>query len=156
MKQYIRTNEDGEKVINYDLLDMAARINFMEDAKRFASEIELGLSDTDFSDGEKAEAINSAATECAGQAFYVFTDNGDEVLVDSDTKQQWIESVIGELEERYSVSPTLMNVSERYGEHVAVSIADYRELNPDGEFSQDADGIYEMRNGRKEQIARRE
>lgn len=103
MKQYVRTNSDNEKVIDYDLLDMAARINFIEDAKRFASDIEIDLSDPDFSDGEKAEAINSAATEYAGHAFYVFTDDGDEVMVERDTKQMWIEVIVSELAERYSV-----------------------------------------------------
>ena len=35
------------------------------------------------------------------------------------------------------------NVCERYGEPVAVTIADYRELNPDGKFEIHSDGIRE-------------
>ena len=27
-----------------------------------------------------------------------------------------------------------MNISDKYGEHVAVTVKDYRELNPEGEF----------------------
>jgi hypothetical protein len=111
MKQYIRTNSDNEKVIDYELLDVAARINFMEDAKRFASDIEIDLTDTDFSDGEKAEAINSVAVEYTGHAFYVFTDDGDEVFVNRDTKQMWIEVLIQELNERYAVLPGVRMVT---------------------------------------------
>ena len=44
-------------------------------------------------------------------------------------------------------TPTYINTDERYGDAVAVTIDDYRELNPTGEFSQDADGIYEDGHG---------
>lgn len=37
-----------------------------------------------------------------------------------------------------------INTSERYGNAELVTISDYRELNPDGEFEQRADGIYEL------------
>ncbi len=36
-----------------------------------------------------------------------------------------------------------INISERYGDDVQVTINDYRKLNPDGNFTADADGIYE-------------
>jgi hypothetical protein len=35
------------------------------------------------------------------------------------------------------------NGSERYGENVEVTIDDYRQLNPTGDFRQTAYGIYE-------------
>lgn len=35
------------------------------------------------------------------------------------------------------------NISERYGDYVVVTLADYQELNPDGNFEERADGIYE-------------
>jgi hypothetical protein len=37
-----------------------------------------------------------------------------------------------------------MNTSERYGNRELATISDYRELNPEGEFEQRADGIYEL------------
>lgn len=38
---------------------------------------------------------------------------------------------------------TYVNDDERYGDAEIVTIEDYRELNPDGDFSQNSDGIYE-------------
>jgi hypothetical protein len=37
-----------------------------------------------------------------------------------------------------------MNISERYGNRELATISDYRELNPEGEFEQRGDGIYEL------------
>jgi hypothetical protein len=37
-----------------------------------------------------------------------------------------------------------INTSERYGDWELVTISDYRELDPDGDFEQRADGIYEL------------
>lgn len=36
-----------------------------------------------------------------------------------------------------------MNLDDRYGDYLAVTINDYTELNPDGNFSLKSDGIYE-------------
>lgn len=36
-----------------------------------------------------------------------------------------------------------INIDERYGEQVEVTIADYRDLNPQGEFEQKVDYIRE-------------
>jgi len=38
---------------------------------------------------------------------------------------------------------TYINISDKYGDAVEVTIDDYIELNPDGDFTADADGIYE-------------
>lgn len=38
---------------------------------------------------------------------------------------------------------TFMNLDERYGDYLQVTIQDYSELNPDGDFEQKEDGIYE-------------
>lgn len=35
------------------------------------------------------------------------------------------------------------NISEKYGDYVTVTIADYQDLNPDGNFEERSDGIYE-------------
>jgi|GEM_PF-3850871 len=45
--------------------------------------------------------------------------------------------------EEETVSVEFVNIEERYGDAVTVKIADYLDLNPDGEFTQDEDGIYE-------------
>ncbi len=45
------------------------------------------------------------------------------------------------------------NTSERYGDYVEVTISDYRELNPEGEFFQTSDGIFEVVNGESVKIA---
>jgi hypothetical protein len=37
-----------------------------------------------------------------------------------------------------------MNINERYGNRELATISDYRELNPEGEFEQRANGIYEL------------
>lgn len=36
-----------------------------------------------------------------------------------------------------------MNISDKYGNEVEATIEDYRELNPDGNFEERYDGIYE-------------
>jgi hypothetical protein len=48
---------------------------------------------------------------------------------------------------------TYTNIDERYGDPETVTLDDYRELNPDGEFYADEDGIYESIAGHWEQIA---
>lgn len=103
MKQYIRTNEEGAAVLDYALLDTAARANLLEDARRWATDIEVDLSETDASDGEKAEAINSAATLAVSYGLPEETEDGDSVEIDQDTKQMIIEAIISELAERYGV-----------------------------------------------------
>lgn len=103
MEQYIRTNDEGTAVLDYDELDMAARINFLQDAKQAAAAIELNLDDPDFSNAEKAEALNSAANTDADHAFGYLEKDGQDVEVDKDTRQMWIETIISELADRYSV-----------------------------------------------------
>lgn len=98
MEQYARTNNEGEMVLDYDLLDIAARTNFLQQAELEAAAIELDLTDEDFSNAEKAEAINDAAKLAADNAFaYV------DAEVDTDTKQMFIERIISKLAERYEV-----------------------------------------------------
>lgn len=103
MKQYIRTNEEGTAVLDYALLDTADRANLLEDARLWATTIEVDLSETDASDGEKAEAINSAATFAVNYGLPESTDDGDDAEIDQDTKQMIIEVIISELAERYGV-----------------------------------------------------
>ena len=104
MKQYIRINNEGAAVLDYSELDTAARINFLQDAQRTAASIELDLSDADFSNAEKAEALNDAAKLEADNTFaYLETEDGEDVEIDRDTKQMFIEKIISELADRYNV-----------------------------------------------------
>lgn len=103
MEQYIRTT-NGKAVLDYSELDTAARINFLEDAVRTAANIELDLSDADFSNAEKAESLNDAANLATKHAFgYLETEDGEDVEIDQDTKQMFIEKIISELANRYGV-----------------------------------------------------
>ena len=36
-----------------------------------------------------------------------------------------------------------MNISDKYGDNVEVTVEDYQELNPQGDFEERYDGIYE-------------
>lgn len=102
MEQYIRTNEDGEREVNYDLLDMAARANMLEMADRWAESIELDLDDPDFSEAEKASACNdAAATEVF--AAEVFDADGNEIEIEPDTEQMLIDRIENRLRERYGI-----------------------------------------------------
>lgn len=104
MKQYIRTNDEGAAVLDYDELDTAAQINFLEDAERAAAALELDLDDPDFSNAEKAESINNAAALAATHAFGdLETKDGEEVEIDPDTQLMFIDAIINVLAERYDV-----------------------------------------------------
>lgn len=61
--------------------------------------------------------------------------------------RQFLNSIA--VDEPETETDAYINIDERYGDAYPVTIADYRELNPDGNFNECADGIYE--NG--EQIA---
>lgn len=39
---------------------------------------------------------------------------------------------------------TYINISDRYGDPEAVTLADYQEITPDGQFEERSDGIYEL------------
>lgn len=51
------------------------------------------------------------------------------------------------------MSTIYLNISERYGDKVEVTLNDYRELNPSGEFFQTDDSIFEVVKGQSVQIA---
>jgi len=48
---------------------------------------------------------------------------------------------------------TFINISERYGADCEVTLFDYLELNPCGQFKNTNDGIYEFISDRWEKIA---
>lgn len=105
MNQYIRTNDEGQPELNYDLLDIAARANLREDAIRWATEIEVDLeSEPDASNAERVGAIdNTADLTVKNTLAYLYSDEGDEVIIDPDTQQMIIDIIARELAEKYEV-----------------------------------------------------
>ena len=82
MEQYIRTNDDGERVVSYELLDVAARANMLHDVDLWADNIELDLDDPDFSDAD-----------------------GATVEIEHDTRQMLIDRLETALLKKYSLTP---------------------------------------------------
>lgn len=149
MKQYIRTNEEGKKVIDYDLLDIAAQINFNTDALNFAGDLKIDLSD--FTAPERRAAVFDAVNAQAEFAFEVYDEEGDLVSVSPNTRQAWILAVANEF--LSDIARPFINICERYGGAERCNIGDYRDLNPDGNFYETSEAIYEIVNGRNERIA---
>jgi hypothetical protein len=102
MNEYIRTNDEGASVLDYGLLNVADRINFLEDCRRIAANILLDLEDEDFSNAEKAESINSAAS-VALDHLYLVDGNGDDVEVDPDTLNMMRDTIESALAEHYGI-----------------------------------------------------
>jgi hypothetical protein len=67
--QYIRINEDGERVVDYKLLDIATYANLLIDVEDLAEDIDLDLDDANFSDAERCEACNKAAVDAISAMF---------------------------------------------------------------------------------------
>lgn len=98
MDKYIRTNDNEERVLDYDLLDIANRTNFLNDVQRLADDIELDLSDPDFSEAEKNQALNDAASLAVGS---IYLDNAE---IEGETHGWIIERIIRSLAHRYNVT----------------------------------------------------
>lgn len=100
MQKYIRTNDEGNEVLDYDLLDMAARVNFTEDVHRIAREFDVDvLSEPDATNAERAEAVNDVANQFVNDALYQF----DIEQVDPDTKNWMVDTIATDLADRYDV-----------------------------------------------------
>lgn len=149
MKQYVRKNADGKKVLDFDLLDIAARVNFNTDALNFAGDLKIDLSD--FAKSDCRAAIRNAVEAQAEFAFEIYDEEADLVSVSPDTRQMWIDTVANEF--FAEVTKSFINICGRYGEVVRCDIGDYRDLNPDGEFYKNENGIFEVIDGKSEQIA---
>lgn len=55
--------------------------------------------------------------------------------------RQYLNSIT--IDEPETKTETYINIDERYGDAYPVTIADYQELNPNGDFEERYDGIYE-------------
>lgn len=105
MKQFIRTNDEGNKVLDYDLLDTGARANFIEAAHRWASEITVDVeSEPDASNAEKVEAIDTQADMTVKSTLtYLYDDEENSVEIDAETQQMIIDIIANDLAKRYEV-----------------------------------------------------
>ena len=63
MEQYIRTNDNGVKVLDYDELDTAARANFLAEVDRWAGNIEVDFSGAIFRFERVDETVNAIVGE---------------------------------------------------------------------------------------------
>jgi len=82
-EQYIRINDDGERVVDYKLLDIATYANLLIDVEDLAEDIQLDLDDADFSDAERCEACNKAAVDAISSMM--------DAKIEPDTKSMLIE-----------------------------------------------------------------
>ena len=104
MEKYIRTNDDGERVIDYRLLDVTDFANILRDLEVWADEIELDLDDPTFSDTEKVDACNNAAAT----ALYdldVYDADGVAVEIERDTRQLLADWLGAALLRKYDLAP---------------------------------------------------
>jgi hypothetical protein len=94
MNEYIRKNSDGKAVLDYALLDTASRANFLEQAARAASSIDIEDMDADMD----AEMLEGAASMVADQVFsYIEDEDGNSVLVDEITMEMFVDAIISKL-----------------------------------------------------------
>ena len=104
MDKYASKNDEGVYVLDYDLLDMAQRINFMNDVHNWAKSIEVDLeSEPDASNAERLEAIDNQADMTVKATFTYLYRDGEEIEVDDETQQMVIDAIASDLCERYGV-----------------------------------------------------
>lgn len=95
MQKYIRTNDEGMEVLDYDLLDIAARANFLNDTHRIAADLDIDIVRDPAHFDECA--LNDAANVAVNAALYAVDE------VDRDTKNWMVEIVTNDLAQRYSI-----------------------------------------------------
>lgn len=104
LKQYIRTNDDGEKVLDYyDLLDESDQMGFIEVVKNIAAstELEFDVNDPAFSEAENIDGIDMAAHFAVLDNLPSFTDDGEDVITEWETEKLMVEIIAQELRDRY-------------------------------------------------------
>lgn len=105
MEQFVRHDAEGQAVLDYDELDLAARINFREHVERWASDIEIDfLSEPDASNGERVSAIDDTVNRAMDVALQLLNDASDEeVGIDEDTVETAKEWMARRLADKYDV-----------------------------------------------------
>ena len=104
LKQYIRTNNDKEKVLDYyNLLDEIEQKGFIEVVKNIAAstELEFDVDDPDFSEAEINDGIDMAAHFAVQDNLPSFTDDGEDVITEWETEDLMVEIIAQELRDRY-------------------------------------------------------
>jgi len=96
MKKYQRTNDEGNEVLDYDLLDMSQRVNFTEDVKRWASETLTGAEDR--------ESVTKAELREWAEATIKPMEDYEGIVIDANTKDFIIDLFVGEWEETHNVA----------------------------------------------------
>lgn len=96
-EQYVKTNTDGELVLDYDLLDIASRSNLLRDLELLSQDVELYLDDEDFTSAEKADALENAAVVEINNLWL------DNALIDDDTEDMLVERLARLLARKYEV-----------------------------------------------------
>lgn len=87
LRKYIRTNNDGDLVLDHHLLDEVSRQDFIEAVKDIAAstELDFDVNDPDFSEAEVNDGINIAAyvavLKCIPDDGYVYTDRDTKILM---------------------------------------------------------------------------
>lgn len=129
MKRYIRTNDDGDKVLDYDLLDIGARANFLNDLDAWATNMNvmIDFDDPDFSDAEKAASIESHVNVELDH-LNLYDADGEEATIEEGTRA-WMQEILeGDLSERYlgeQATPVWKEATNERGEAIII--------NPHGE-----------------------
>ena len=102
MNEFVRTNDDGENVLDYDLLDLSSRINFQRAVENWATEVQISfdIDDPDFSEAEILEGFYAEANEAVNR-LYVTDAEGNVVDKDGETKIWMVEIVERSLRDRY-------------------------------------------------------
>lgn len=89
--------------------------------------------------GSKQENVQFEITEDSGRGKYV-TDETEMLWA---VKNYLKTLATDESETTETPDATYINIDERYGDAYSVTLEDYIELNPDGDFTADEEGIYE-------------
>lgn len=89
---------------------------------------------------------NQFGSKQEGVQFKIAADSGRGKYVTDETEMLWaVKNYLKTLEtdEPEASDATYINIDERYGDAYSVTLEDYIELNPDGDFTSDDEGIYE-------------
>lgn len=100
MDKFVRTDAAGINVLNFDYLDIAARVNFRQMLDRWAGEIEVDLSETEATDAERAEAIDGTVNVAVDNALGNLEDDPE---IDLDTERLIKDHLLQRLLERYGL-----------------------------------------------------
>ena len=99
MQQYLRTDADGNQVLDITLLDEDARLRFLEDVQRWAETIPVPPGDPAASEDQRYIYIHSAVAAALDE----FPFNDDGVRITRKTEVWMYDVIWAVLEEKYPV-----------------------------------------------------